>query len=121
MIFLCEVHIPYKLVNFLRSKNCSAFHINDIFSDSNISDSVICNYADMNDCIVITKDSDFKKTYLLKRTPKKLIKLNVGKSSTGQIIDLFKNNWNLLEQISNKSFFYIESDTENFYLIDTKK
>ena len=76
MIFLCDVHIPYKLVNFLKSKNCSAFHINHIFSD--------------------------------------LIKLNVGKSSTDQIIELFKSNWNLLDQVSKKSFFYIESDTEKF-------
>ena len=109
MKFICDVHIPYKLVYFLERKNCKAHHINDILTDK-AKDFEIADYADENDCIVITKDGDFKKSFILSDTPKKLIKLNVGNSSILQIINLFERNWNIILNASKKPSFYIESD-----------
>lgn len=63
MKFLCDVHIPYKLVKFLKEKECESFHINAVFADPKTSDAKIIEYADTNHCIVVTKDADFKESY----------------------------------------------------------
>ena len=117
MRFLCDVHILYKLVSFLQNKNCQAYHVNDVLSDK-AEDFEIADYADENDCIVITKDEDFKNSFLLLKTPKKLIKLNTGNSSTKQILYIFEKNWNIILQASEKLSFYIESDVINFYWLE---
>jgi predicted nuclease of predicted toxin-antitoxin system len=117
MRFLCDVHIRYKLVAFLQKKNCNAYHVNDILSDK-AQDFEIATYADENDCIVITKDEDFKNSFLLSGTPKKLIKLNTDNSSTKQILYIFERNWDIILRASEKSSFYLESDVINFYWLE---
>lgn len=120
MKFLCDVHIPYKLITLLKEKGCEALHINAIFSDPKTSDATIIQYADNNNFIVITKDADFKESYLLYGKPNKLIKLNTGNSSTQQILGLFERNWQILLLADQRATFYIESDLINFFLIDTE-
>lgn len=117
MKFLCDVHIPYKLLKYLKHQGCEAFHVNQLFSDPRTSDNNITRYADEHDLIIITKDIDFEKSFLLKRTPKRLIRLNVGNSSTAQILNLFERNWTLLAKVASQEAFFIESDTIHFYLI----
>lgn len=117
MKFLCDVHISYKLVNYLRGKGCEAYHVNQLFGDPFTKDSVICKHADDNDLIVVTKDADFKEFRLLKRTPRKLIKLNTGNSSTKQLLFLFEKNWDVLLQVVEQEAFLIESDLYNFFLL----
>lgn len=90
MKFICDVHLAYKLVNYLKRRGCECHHVNTIFADPRASDQDIAKHADSNDLIVVTKDEDFKDSYILKRTPKKLVKLNTGNSSTQQMIDLLK-------------------------------
>ncbi|MBN1767744.1 MAG: DUF5615 family PIN-like protein, partial [Prolixibacteraceae bacterium] len=41
-------------------------------------DSDLSKYADQNDYVFITKDSDFRDSYFVKQSPKKLIKINLG-------------------------------------------
>ena len=119
MNFLCDVHITNKLVRFLKNKNCSATHINQIFSDPKTPDSGIIKYADANGCIIITKDVDFKESFLLYGKPKRLIKLNIGNSSTVQMLNLFEKNWDFLRKtVESKPTFFIESDLINFFMIE---
>lgn len=118
MKFICDVHIAYKLVSWLKQKGCECYHINEVFSNPKTTDKEIAEYADMNRLIVVTKDSDFRDSFILKRSPKKLVKLNTGKSSTQQIINLFVNNWQILVTANQQPYFFIETDIYNFYLID---
>lgn len=80
MKFLCDVHISYKLVNFLNSQGYLAIHVNSILEGSETKDSAISDYADEHDFILISKDADFKISYLIKKKPLKLIKVNLGMS-----------------------------------------
>lgn len=84
MKFLCDVHISYKLVNHLRLLGFEVIHVNEILDKWITSDSKICNFADQNDLVVITKDSDFRNSFYIKKSPKKLI------WETFQIKNLFK-------------------------------
>lgn len=73
MKVLCDVHIAYRLVRFLQDQGVEAVHVNRILSQSETPDEDISDYADKHDYIVVTKDSDFRDSYFLRNTPKKLI------------------------------------------------
>jgi predicted nuclease of predicted toxin-antitoxin system len=118
MKFICDVHIAFKLVNYLKRRGCECYHVNTIFTDTRTADKEIAKHADENGLIVITKDQDFRDSYILSRTPKKLVKLNTGNSSTQQMIDLFENNWSILVAANQRPHFFIESDIHHFYFIE---
>jgi predicted nuclease of predicted toxin-antitoxin system len=90
MRFLCDVHISYKIVNFLSDLGFESIHTNNILNGSETKDTDICSYADLKDFIVITKDSDFRNSYFLNKTPKKLIKISLGNISTTELIIILK-------------------------------
>ncbi|MFB6306864.1 MAG: DUF5615 family PIN-like protein [Flavobacteriales bacterium] len=66
MGFLCDVHISYKVVNFLRAKGYRSIHVNEILDGSRTKDSDICRYADSHDLILVSKDADFRDSFFLK-------------------------------------------------------
>ena len=81
MKFLLDVHIAYKLIKVLNELGHEVIHVNNILNKWFTKDADICKYADDNNCIVVTKDTDFRKSYFLKNTLKKLIKVNLGNIS----------------------------------------
>lgn len=92
MKFLCDVHIFYKVAKFLNSLGHQSIHVNNILNKSETKDSEICVYADENDFIVVTKDVDFKNSFFVKQTPKKIIKINLGNLSNQQLIQTLSNH-----------------------------
>ena len=81
MKFLCDVHISYKLAKFIESLGYEVIHVNMIFDkwftkDQEIAD--YADYADNNDLIIITKDVDFRGSFFIKKSPRKLVKINLG-------------------------------------------
>jgi predicted nuclease of predicted toxin-antitoxin system len=63
MKFLCDVHIPFALVNKLKSFGFIVMHVNELPNKWNTRDSETCNFADNNGFAVITKDSDFRDSF----------------------------------------------------------
>lgn len=66
MKFCCDVQIFLRIVKYLRSEVFEAIHVNHIFDKWHTKDSAICKYADDHDFIILTKDADFKNSYLIK-------------------------------------------------------
>ena len=110
MKFICDVHISYKLVNHLRILEFEVFHIIEILDKWLTSDSKICNYADQNDFIVVTKDSDFRNSFYIKKSPKKLIKINLGNISNQELIKIFSDNLDYFTALNKKEMFIVEMD-----------
>ncbi len=110
MKFLCDVHISHKLVNHLKLLGFEAIHINNILDSWNTSDIKICEFADLNDFIVITKDSDFKNSFYIKKSPKKLIKISLGNISNVDLIQIISENLKHFETLNNQSPFIVEID-----------
>ncbi|ELR69466.1 hypothetical protein C900_04998 [Fulvivirga imtechensis AK7] len=71
MNFLCDVHIPKKLSKRLNELGFLSQHVNDILDKWYTKDSRISEYADANDLILITKDQDFRNSFLLNHKPRK--------------------------------------------------
>jgi len=108
MKFLCDVHISYKVVNFLSGLGYETIHVNQILDKWNTRDKDICAYADSNELIVITKDYDFRDSFFLKNTPKKLIKINLGNISTLELIKSLSDILGAIDRLNSNSSFLIE-------------
>jgi predicted nuclease of predicted toxin-antitoxin system len=93
MKFLCDVHISYQLCKHLKAKGIDVIHINSILEKWNTKDDAISKYADENDLVIITKDADFKNSYFLKSSPRKLIRIVLGNISNEKLISLIDEFW----------------------------
>ncbi|MCF7997375.1 MAG: DUF5615 family PIN-like protein [Chromatiaceae bacterium] len=49
MRILCDVHIPYRLVSWLRERGVDATHMNRVLDGSETPDSAIATFVDAND------------------------------------------------------------------------
>lgn len=120
MKFLCDVHISFKLVRFLNSSGFEATHVNEMLNKSETKDAEICRFADENRLTIITKDSDFKDTYLVNRSPQKLIKINLGNIPNNDLIQIFEKHINHIAKLDKKSSFLVEIDRNDIKLIHSE-
>ncbi len=110
MEFLCDVHISFNTVNHLNSLGFKAVHGNNILNKWFTSDNEICEFADENNLIVVTKDSDFRDSFCIKKSPKKLIKINLGNCSNGELNQILSNNIKNFEKLSSFEYFIVGID-----------
>jgi predicted nuclease of predicted toxin-antitoxin system len=118
MRFLCDVHISFKVVRLLQSEGFNAVHLNDILDKSHTKDGVICKYADDNDLIVLTKDVDFKNSFLIGGTPQKLVKVSLGNLATQVLIKIINANLKAIERLNARGSFMIELDHDSTTFIE---
>ena len=118
MKFLCDVHIPYKLSKHLEKLGYESTHINLHLDKWYTKDNKIIAYADSNDMILISKDSDFRDSYFVKGSPKKLIKINLGNISNQELIEMIEKNIKLIKQLSKKEKFCIEIDKDGIVIYE---
>ena len=55
-------------------------------------------FADTNDYIVVSKDIDFRNSYFLRHSPRKLIRIVLGNISNNELIILFVQHLTLFQQ-----------------------
>jgi predicted nuclease of predicted toxin-antitoxin system len=115
MKFLCDVHISYSLVNYLKSSGFDAVHVNELPDKWFSTDKFICSYADESDRIVITKDSDFKNSFFIQGTPSKLIKVNLGNIANNALISIFSKHLRQIEELNLSPRFIVEVDSEKLF------
>ena len=119
MQFLCDVHISYKIVDFLNNTGYKTIHVNTILDKWYTKDKDICNYADNHDYIIITKDSDFRDSHYIKNSPKKLVKINLGNISNSELIHILSEVIKDDEIIESSPYFIIEIDRDRItYITD---
>jgi len=117
MKFLCDVHISFKIISHLNSLGFETIHVNQILDKWFTKDHDICKYADANNLIIITKDYDFRNSYFINKTPKKLIKINLGNVSNQELITELNSNIKSIQTLDFKSRFMIEIDQDNITVI----
>lgn len=114
MNFICDVHLPYRLVNFLKKRGYEATHVNNILEGSNSKDIDIAKYADANKQTVLTKDEDFENLHFGKGTPKKLIRILLGNVSTTDLIQIFEKHLPDIEKLKEFERYYISISKDQF-------
>lgn len=108
MKVLCDVHLPYRLVNQLRERGIDATHVNRILDGSETKDAAVAAFADANGMILISKDSDFRDSHFLSGTPVRLIRVTLGNLSNNALLALFDEHWDTLARIFADSPGYVE-------------
>jgi predicted nuclease of predicted toxin-antitoxin system len=119
MHFLIDVHLPIKLSKFLSDQdNCSSVHINQVLNKWNTSDADICKYADVHSMVVVTKDTDFKNSHFINKTPEKVIRIILGNIGNDELLLLINKYLPFILSVSEKERFYIELSREHITIID---
>ena len=112
MRLLCDVHISYRIVNFLKQHADQVLHVNNILDKWYTMDQAICEYADSHDFIVVSKDKDFKHSHLVRCSPKKLLLVSLGNLSSEQIISTLARAIGFIKEENKKPSFFIEFNNE---------
>lgn len=110
MTFLLDVHLPRLLGKFLKSKDNEAIHALDILHGARTKDADIRRYADMHEMILLTKDKDFVTSHAFLRSPKRLIKINLGNLSNSELLHIVDKNWMSISGIISRAEYMIELD-----------
>ena len=108
MKVLCDVHLPYRLVNQLRTRGVDATHVNRILDGSETKDAAVAAFADANGMVPITKDSDFRDSHLLAGTPSRLVRVTLGNLSNAALLTLFNEHWHELARVLAHGPRYVE-------------
>ena len=68
---------------------------------TNTDDSIIWEYAKANNFVIVSKDSDFHQRSLLYGHPPKFIYLRIGNSPTSKIVQILRDNFDIIIQFWN--------------------
>lgn len=118
MKFLCDVHISIQVSKKLQEMGFYSEHVNNILDKWHTKDHVISQYVDENDFILITKDQDFRNTFLLHRTPKKLVKINLGNITNKDLMKVFAKYTNALDSLNRTTdSFMVEIGKDDFLTV----
>ncbi len=119
MKFLCDVHISFKTLLFLKNLYPESEHVNHILNSYLSKDEEIINYADTHGFIIITKDRDFKNSFLVRKKPRKLIRINLGNLSNEHLIGILSENLEQIRQLdAGKENFMIEINNQDITITE---
>jgi len=93
MKFIVDAQLPFQMSLFIQHKGFDAIHTNDLPDKERTSDDYIRSLSQRDDRIVVTKDSDFIDSFMLKSIPKKLLLITTGNINNRQLFDLLDRNW----------------------------
>ena len=97
MNFLIDANLPRRLVNLFRERGHHAAHTLDLPDANATEDTAILQYSDEENCVIITKDSDFTTSFWLNNRPNKLLLISTGNISNKELEALLVANF---EQIT---------------------
>ncbi|MBK9147116.1 MAG: DUF5615 family PIN-like protein [Flavobacteriales bacterium] len=118
MRFLCDVHISIQLSKRLADAGHDCQHVNRLPARWHTSDQDIARIADMEDRILITKDSDFRDSCIVKGTPRKLIKVNLGNIPHHVLASLLFDNLAEIARLNERPRFLVEVDINRLSVIE---
>ena len=111
MRVLVDAHLPKRLSEVLSAHDIESKHTLDLPKKNATPDTEIIRFADNEDRIVISKDSDFLDNYILEGSPKKLLIVSTGNINNRNLIQLFEKNLETLKSLFEENSV-IEIDEE---------
>ena len=98
MKFLVDAHLPPGLCGLLQAAGHDACHTRQLPAQNSTTDNAI-NLLSMNEKrVVISKDTDFYYSHLLRQEPYKLVLVRTGNIGVQDLKRLFARNLPLIEQ-----------------------
>jgi predicted nuclease of predicted toxin-antitoxin system len=107
MRFLIDAQLPRRLAAQLRQAGFKVTHTLDLPERNRTTDQTLINLSLAQKAVLITKDSDFVGSFLLRGEPWKLLLVSTGNIRNEELLTLFQLNINQLAD-SFESFDFIE-------------
>lgn len=114
MRFLIDAQLPASLCKLLTSKGLDSIHVLDLPEGDETPDKQISKYADTNDFIVITKDTDFYHSHMIHLQPKKLLLLTIGNVNNNYLFALIDLKLSIILQLF-ETCNYVELSNEGIF------
>ena len=114
MKFIVDAQLPREIARILKNRGFDAIHTDDLPDKEKTTDNQIREISVNENRVVISKDSDFIDSYLVKRIPPRLIIITTGNIKNKELFSLFSNNIDQIIELLN-SCNLVEMD--NYELI----
>lgn len=90
MRFLLDAQLPVRLARALTHAGHDVVHTSDLPRGNASTDGQVCEVADQQERVVVTKDRDFRDSHLLRGTPRQLLIVATGNMSNADLLALFE-------------------------------
>jgi len=87
--FIADAQLPYSLAVMLKGKGFNIIHTDDLPNKERTSDNEIRLVAKEENRVVITKDNDFFDSYILTKSPSRLLLISTGNIINKDLFPLF--------------------------------
>jgi len=87
--WLVDAQLPMRLAVHLRQCGEDVIHTLEMPHGNRTADKEIATTADIEDRVVISKDSDFVDSLIIRRIPRKLLHVTTGNIANDKLVDLF--------------------------------
>jgi len=92
MKFLIDAQLPRRLAHELVLAGFQTTHTLDLPQGNRTTDQSLITLSLKEQCVIVTKDSDFVESFLLKREPWKLLLVSTGNIGNDELLRLFQSN-----------------------------
>jgi len=107
MKFLIDAQLPRRLAHQLEVAGFETTHTLDLPQGNRTTDQSLITLSLKEQFVIVTKDSDFVESFLLKREPWKLLLVSTGNIGNDELLRLFQLNIDQLVE-SFTTFDFIE-------------
>ena len=105
MKFLIDAQLPKRLAAELKQAGFEATHTLELPEGNRTTDRALIELSTTGQSILVTKDSDFVQSFLIKREPWKLLLVSTGNISNDDLMKLFKLNLDhIVESLTTSDF-----------------
>lgn len=116
MKFIIDAQLPLVLKKWLQDEGFEVLHTDDLPKKNRTSDLEIIDLAEKEDRIVISKDSDFFKHYLLNGIPRRILMITTGNIVNRELIRLFELNFPQMLKLFEDGGEIIEIDNHSIFV-----
>lgn len=93
MNFLIDANVSRRWVDILYERGHQAVHTMELLDKNITTDLAILQYADEQNCVIVTKDADFAAAFWLKNRPDRLLLISTGNISNKELESLLIANF----------------------------
>ena len=105
MKFLVDAQLPRRFCLWIEAAGHDALHTLDLPRRNLTSDDEIIRLAEQDDRIVVTKDDDFDRSFLISGQPPKLLLVSTGNISNAELETLIRSNLSVIVKAFEASRF----------------
>lgn len=114
MKFLLDAQLPPSLKQIFISNGYDCIHTQDLEAGNETSDKVINALSVAGQRILITKDSDFFDSFIVKNEPYKLILVKLGNTSKNELIKFFTDHFNeIIGKIKGENMILLNKEAKD--------